>query len=279
MTESPIYSIALQLRPAHEGTLPATMGHQVHSAFLDTIQRVDKALADVLHHPSLPIRPFTVSPLWDLPQARDGRIQVTPARTYPLRFTVLYPPVFQQFMNRFLHGGGRPTLRLDRVIFQIHEILTTPDSSPWSDYTSFDELLANAEPERDITLEFLTPTAFNLGQRDWGKQFAILPEPALVFESLLRTWNAYSPAPFAEDPLQTYLAGHVVVKRYTAESYMLRYPRHFQVGFEGTVTYGLMDDDAERRRQLNALADFAFYAGVGYKTTMGMGQTRRVHSS
>lgn len=276
MTETPIYSIALQLRPEHEGTIRATMGHQVHAAFLKTIRRADKAMAEVLHHPSLPIRLFTVSFLLDLPKAHDGRIRVTPARTYTLRFTVLYPPIFQQFMNRFLHGGGRPTLHLDQVTFQIHEILATPGASPWSGYTSFDELLAQAQPERDVTLEFLSPTAFNFGQQDWGKQFVILPEPALVFESLLRTWNAYSPAPFAEEPLKTYLADHVVVKRYKAESHMLRYPRHFQVGFTGTVTCGLMAKDDEVCRQLNALADFAFYAGVGYKTTMGMGQVRRV---
>ena len=273
--ESPIYSIALHLRPEREGTIRATMGHQVHSAFLKTIERADKALAEVLHHPSLPMRPFTVSSLLDLPQARNGRILVTPAKTYTLRFTVLYPPVFQQFMNRFLHGGGRPTLRLDRVTFQIHEILATPDASPWSGYTSFDKLLAQAQPERDIILEFLSPTAFNLGQRKWGKQFAILPEPTLVFRSLLRTWNAFSPTPFAEEPIEEYLGDQVVVKRYTAESHMHQYPRHFQVGFTGTATYGLMADDDAIRRQLNALADFAFYAGVGYKTTMGMGQTQR----
>ncbi|MFQ6084514.1 MAG: CRISPR system precrRNA processing endoribonuclease RAMP protein Cas6 [Candidatus Aminicenantia bacterium] len=26
---------------------------------------------------------------------------------------------------------------------------------------------------------------------------------------------------------------------------------------------------------MNALADFVFYSGVGYKTTMGLGQVRR----
>ncbi|MFQ6082336.1 MAG: CRISPR system precrRNA processing endoribonuclease RAMP protein Cas6 [Candidatus Aminicenantia bacterium] len=27
---------------------------------------------------------------------------------------------------------------------------------------------------------------------------------------------------------------------------------------------------------MNALSDFVFYSGVGYKTTMGLGQVRRV---
>jgi CRISPR-associated endoribonuclease Cas6 len=37
-----------------------------------------------------------------------------------------------------------------------------------------------------------------------------------------------------------------------------------------------MAENEAARCQLNTLADFAFYAGVGIKTTMGMGQTRRV---
>ncbi|HEY9729049.1 MAG TPA: CRISPR system precrRNA processing endoribonuclease RAMP protein Cas6, partial [Chroococcales cyanobacterium] len=30
-------------------------------------------------------------------------------------------------------------------------------------------------------------------------------------------------------------------------------------------------------KQINALADFALYSGVGRKTTMGMGMLRRLH--
>ncbi len=34
--------------------------------------------------------------------------------------------------------------------------------------------------------------------------------------------------------------------------------------------------DTECLQIANCLANFAFYCGTGYKTTMGMGQTRRV---
>jgi CRISPR/Cas system endoribonuclease Cas6 (RAMP superfamily) len=57
---------------------------------------------------------------------------------------------------------------------------------------------------------------------------------------------------------------------------MLRFRRAMQVGFVGRVTYGLMADDEPLRCQLNALAGAALYTGVGMKTTMGMGQCRRV---
>jgi len=44
------------------------------------------------------------------------------------------------------------------------------------------------------------------------------------------------------------------------------------------VTYGLMAEDEAAHCQLNTLADFAFYTGVGMKTALGMGQTRRIVS-
>ena len=57
---------------------------------------------------------------------------------------------------------------------------------------------------------------------------------------------------------------------------MLRFRRSPQVGFVGQVTCGLMAENEAARCQLNALADFAFYAGVGMKTAMGMGMVRRI---
>ncbi len=48
------------------------------------------------------------------------------------------------------------------------------------------------------------------------------------------------------------------------------------VGAAGVVTYELLAAAEAHARALHVLADFAFYAGVGYKTTQGMGQSRRL---
>ena len=272
-----VYSIALKLRPLREGSIPATAGHQAYAAFLATVRRADRALAEVLHEAPLPIKPFTVSPLLGVPKALEGRVAITPAKDYYLRFTVLLPDIFQQFMRRFLTGEARPTLRLGGVEFLISEVLTTPGASPWAGYTSFAQLWENAKAVEEITLKFTSPTAFNLGTKEWGKHFVVFPEPALVFRSLLKVWNGYAPLAFAEEPLMEYVAENVVVKRHGIRTQMLRYPRHFQVGFLGRCTYGLMGEGHEyEKRALNALADFAFYSGVGYHTTMGMGQCYRM---
>jgi CRISPR-associated endoribonuclease Cas6 len=274
-----LYSVVLVLTPTREATVRATMGDQAHAAFLRTVQDADPALAEVLHLPNLPARPFTVSPLLGVGRPHERQVHLSPDDDYFLRFTILYPPIFERFMARFLHGKGRPVIRLGRALLLIKEILTTPGSHPWAGYTTWARLAAEARPEPEIALDFTTPTAFGFGQREWGKKVVVLPQPDLVFGSLARSWNNLAPPPLGvdRDALMAYLREHVVVKRLCGlETQMLRFRRSPQVGFVGQVTYGLMAEDEAARSQLNALADFAFYAGVGMKTTMGMGQVRRM---
>jgi CRISPR-associated endoribonuclease Cas6 len=276
-----IHSIAIQLSPTQLGLVRATVGHQAHAAFLRAVREADPALADVLHHPVLNQRPFSVSPLMGVDPAREGQVAVRPEETYTLRFTILLKPIFQQFMNRFLRGD-RPVLRLGRVLFLIKEILATPEGSPWAGYTSFGQLMAGAETEPRISFKFWSPTAFSFGQRSWGRQVHVLPDARLVFSSLAKTWAAFAPPSLWLDPkaVESYTDENVVVQRLDGlETRMLNFGRYPQVGFVGRVTYQVMDGSEEAarwRRTLNALAGFAFYAGVGYKRTMGMGQCRRV---
>ncbi|MEA3338512.1 MAG: CRISPR system precrRNA processing endoribonuclease RAMP protein Cas6 [Chloroflexota bacterium] len=276
--ENKLYSIVLKLVPTRETSVRATMGHQAHAAFLKTVRESDSALASVLHMPDMGRRPFTVSPLLGVGRARHKRITLSPERDYFLRFTVLYPPIFERFMARFLRGQGRPVIRLGRALLLIKEILTTPGSHPWAGYSSWARLVTEARPEPEIALEFTSPTAFGFGQKDWGKKVMTLPSPETVFGSLISSWNGLAPPPLQveRNPLRAYLEEHVVVKRMEdVNTQMFKFSRSMQVGFVGRVTYGLMEENEAARCQLNALADFAFYAGVGMKTTMGMGQVQR----
>jgi CRISPR-associated endoribonuclease Cas6 len=274
-----LYSIAVRLTPTRTATVRATLGHQVHAAFLRTVREADPALAEVLHTPQFQMRPFTVSPLLEVPQAHNGQVTVRPDVDYYLRFTVLYEPIFQQFMSRFLHGRGRPVIRLGRALFVVREILATPESSPWAGYTSFGQLVHQAQDAEEVALEFTSPTAFSFGRKAWGQKIVPLPEPELVFGSLRKRWNTFAPPQMAlEKAALEYVAENVVVKQYHIETKMQHFGRSPQVGFLGSVTFKLMgrgEEDQRFRRQLNLLADFAFYSGVGYKTTQGMGQVRR----
>lgn len=273
-----LFSVVLVCSPVREVEIEATVGHQAHAAFLDAIRQADPRLSAMLHDPQVSIRPFTVSPLGAMPSVRNGRVRLNPARNYWLRFTILYAPIFRRFMERFLESGDPPVLRLHPAEMAVREILVTPGTHPWSGYTSWAQLVQDAAPEPELTLQFVSPTAFSFGQKEWGKKIVVLPQPELVFGSLLRVWNGYAPPPLRleEAGLRAYLEEHVVIREIRGlQTRMLRLRGLPQVGFVGTITYGLMGENEVARLALNLLADFAFYAGVGMKTTMGMGQCRR----
>ena len=274
-----LYSLVVVLAPTCETTLGATVGHQAHAAFLSTIREENPALAEALHAPGVPVRPFTVSPLLGAAPHHDASMRLLSGQECYLRFTLLYAPIYEQFMAHFLRAGQRPALRLGEAVLLVKEIRTTPGSHPWAGYNSWAELVAGARPEPEITLEFASPTAFGFGQQAWGKKAMVLPLPELVFDSLARQWNSLAPVPLQIDrqALRTYTDQHVVIKRLESlHTQMLHFAKAPQVGFVGRVSFGLMGDNDIARLYLNMLADFAFYAGVGMKTTMGMGQCRRV---
>jgi CRISPR-associated endoribonuclease Cas6 len=277
--EHAMHSLVLLLSPTMPVAVGETVGHQAHAAFLRTIQEVAPELAEDLHAPGVQQRPFTVSPLLGVGPAREGQVALSPADTYYLRVTLLAPDLYSGFMARFLRSGAPPVIRLGQAELLVREVRTTPGSHPWASYTSWAGLVEQARPDEEIALEFASPTAFGFGQKEWGKQIVVLPQPELVFGSLLRSWNALAPEPLCLEraALLAWMTEHVVVKRIDGlNTEMLHFSHSPQVGFTGRVTYGLMGPDPGMRRQLNALADLAFYCGVGMKTTMGMGQCRRV---
>ena len=55
--------------------------------------------------------------------------------------------------------------------------------------------------------------------------------------------------------------------------------RSKSIGCVGQVTYRILGDvEPLMIKQLNTLANFAMYCGIGRKTTMGMGMIRRINS-
>jgi CRISPR-associated endoribonuclease Cas6 len=272
-----LYSIVLLLTPIREAAIRKTVGHQVHAALLRAVQESDPALAEVLHAPNLPIRPFTVSPLRGTPPARRGQVHLSPRADYWLRFTVLCPALYERLMARFLYSRC-PIVHLGQAELLVKKILITPGSHPWAGYTSWSQMVAEAQATREVTIEFSSPTAFGFGQKAWGKKVIVLPDPKLVFGGLARSWNALAPSALHvdRDELLAYVQEHVVVKQIDRlETRMLHFGRSPQLGFVGCVTYGLMAEAPATCAQLDALASLAFYSGVGMKTTMGMGQCRK----
>ncbi len=161
-----------------------------------------------------------------------------------------------------------------------------------------------------LGFEFRSPTAFSTGQAAWGKQMHLFPDPKRVFESLARAWNTWAPSHFTMDAhaIQTYAHDWIAVSHYELQTRTFHFDHSVQEGFTGKCMYTMkerewthsrharpIEDSPTPNRRLRSgdnlppttigaeltpvqalhlLANFAFYAGVGHKTTMGMGQTR-----
>jgi CRISPR/Cas system endoribonuclease Cas6 (RAMP superfamily) len=92
-------------------------------------------------------------------------------------------------------------------------------------------------------------------------------------------------APCKRDRLEQYLQDDgIILVDYDLKAHAIHFPTHQQQGFVGRCIYALRGlDEAPTpempltvRQRMFVLAQVAFYCGVGYKTAMGMGQTRLV---
>lgn len=269
-------STVVKLHTLAPGTLPNTTGSFGRAVFLNLIETVAPDISSALHDRQ-GRKPFTVSPLNVGKGAQvDGHIQLRGGDGCSIRFTILDPALFTAFQSAFLVSALTAKVYLQHVPFVVEDVITTPGNHNWAGYTTFSELRERARTDRLIKLRFYSPTAFSL-EGNGQRQFALLPEPWRVFDSLCRQWNEFADIPFDAKQLRTWAGTNLLVSEIRdLKTELLRFDRFVQKGFTGSVVYEIKDDDADMARVINTLADLALYAGVGSRTTMGMGQTRRV---
>ncbi len=271
-----LYATVVRMIAQHDGRIAATHGDQAHGAFLNIIGATAPELAGNLHTGGS-YQPFTVSPLRGLSQPVNGYISVGAGQEVWLRFTLLDSALFEPLAAHFLHGGVRPRVRIGGMVFEVIEVLSTRGSHPRAGYVTVGDLLARWREHpgpvpQEVTLHFVTPTAIRVGKWPGGKKrFLLCPKPERVWYGLRRNWERFG----GESPGKAYndwVEEYVGIVAYRLHTRMLEFSRHSQVGFVGWVTFRAESRDREAMALWRALADFAFYAGVGTKRTMGMGQ-------
>jgi CRISPR/Cas system endoribonuclease Cas6 (RAMP superfamily) len=128
-----------------------------------------------------------------------------------------------------------------------------------------------------------------------------LPLPHYVFPNLAKRWEGIAPPELAgivqRRLIEDYtLEDGVIITDYDLHPHRIHFTRHVQQGFVGRCTYRVHDaqsglianDDADEGdresarsplsipQQLWLLSQLAFYTGIGYKTSMGMGRAQTV---
>lgn len=280
------YAIVIHAFPQTDLPLVHAQGKILHGLFYEFLQNASAAKGDEVHSAE-GLKPFSTALLLNERQRRAEHIRA--GEEIKIRFTFLDDSLYPLLARYFL---STPDLRFDlvRTELTIARILSTPQSGEeWAGCASFADLYAQAsDSEKQFSFQFVTPTFFKRGGGPAYPDLIVpLPLPDLVFGSLLRNWNQFSPTSFIEANLLKEICSHHVEMthhRISSQVARLIFPRDDSQyrtttfpGFVGSCSFRLVElHDQSIIQTLNALADFAFYAGVGAKTTMGFGVARRI---
>jgi len=279
------YAIVIHAFPRTNLPLVHAQGKILHGLFYELLQNASAAKGDEVHGVK-GLKPFSTALLLNERQRRAESIRA--GEEIKIRFTFLDDALYPLLARYFL---STPDLNLElvRTELTVSRILSTSQSGEeWAGCATFEELYANAsDSEKQFSFHFATPTFFKRGGGPAYPDLIVpLPLPDLVFGSLLRNWNQFSPTSFIEvNLLKEICSHHMEVTHHRISSQMARliFPRddgQYRTttfpGFVGMCAFRLVAlHDQSIIQTLNALADFAFFSGIGAKTTMGCGVARR----
>lgn len=307
-----LLSLVLQLTAQADATLGVEPGRAAQGLFLHWIEQRDPALSVALHDSS-EARPYTTSGL--LPAGRYARTgEVRAGGAYWLRFTTLTAPLSHLLLES---AEGLPGSQIDLggALLTVQSVASDSAAQPWTGHSSYDDLaqahfLNVANPPRRVAFEFASPTTFHhtvpnssatgsglqhgtdqpgsghrqleTGNRQpetGNRQLTMpLPLPELVFGSLLARWNAFAPLTLPEE-VRRYAQECLAISRYRLQTQVVRFGQAMSVGFTGQCQYTALVWDAYWLRAISLLAAYAFYSGVGLRTTVGMGQVHPLPST
>lgn len=307
-----LYALLLKLRPVQSGTLMPFSGELVHGAWLHWLQRAAPEVAAWLHDGNRR-RFFTCSSL-QFPRVQQRMLDaerenvhmpLDPEKTYTIRITLLLGELFPLFYDTLMNFDGTkpgakqpPFMQIGKQLFLLEEvILDKEDASGWTGFTSLSSLVERVQTARfggaeSLRMEFDSLTTFNRSNaksRGYGPHYARLPLPHYVFPGLVRRWMDIAPPDLVNivhmERIEHYLQDDgIIIADYDLHTHHVKFTTHVQVGFIGMCKYQLRGPDEKTtedapltvRQQILLLSHLAFYCGIGYKTSMGLGRARLV---
>ncbi|MBE9225406.1 CRISPR system precrRNA processing endoribonuclease RAMP protein Cas6 [Phormidium sp. LEGE 05292] len=254
-----LYSLVVELAAAERGNIPATLSRAIHGLVMNWLKLGDPQLSEAIHasHES----PLSLSGL--LGNRRPKGTQA--GDNFCFRVGLLNGSLMEPLLMGVEKWGTQP-LVLGRFPFALRSIYTLPGTHRFAgsaDYTLLANTPQTTQTTAEIELNFVSPTSFKQ-----SRGIQPFPLPELVFGSLLRRWNAFA----LEELNFPSVEWEGLVSAYELKTYALKMEGGSEIGAQGWVRYYF--PDAEQAKLATVLAHFAFFSGVGRKTSMGMGQTQ-----
>lgn len=251
-------------------------GRAIQGMFLNAVARISPKDAELLHEGSSE-KPYTIGPV-GRPNRHKG-----PIRDFQIRVTLLKDAHASLFLKLQSATFEEP-LQLDASSIRIRSVHTGAEClQGWSGITPWEDIVERATTSTVFHFDLETPTGFQKSNRDLGIRRELpLPLPELVFGSLFRRWQLWSDQPLDDEVLHLIYEQMEVTVPLKLQAFEvpqgIRGTTRNLIGCVGHVTYRLIGKDIPERhiRMLNALANAAFFLGVGIRTTLGMGRIRRL---
>jgi CRISPR-associated endoribonuclease Cas6 len=265
---SDLLSVVVKVRAQAEAALPPHTGRMIYNIWLRWLDARDPVLAKHWHD-SQGLKPYTCSTLI-CPNSRT--MQCGDEAWF--RITTLekgVTSILRDYLERPPHA-----IIFGETPFDVLSITSSPQHHPWAGSITYEDiaaphLLTGSNPERRLKMEFAAPVVFN--QNEMNMPF---PLPELVFGSLLDKWNAFSPISIRQD-VREFCSSSLGISHFNLHSRRVQMlEQNRPVGGKGNVQYVVTRYDRYWMSIIGLLADYAFYAGVGRFTALGLGQTRRL---
>lgn len=268
------YSLIFNILPLSNLSPRFLEGKHLHALFLNVVSSVDQNLAQYLHDSQIN-KAFTISPL-QLTNAQNNNFILQFKHDKPIklgqacwwRITLLDDSFFGKLTPLWLNLNPEKSWHLGNTDLYITSILGTPHvNQPWANAQSYEDLYQNAdENNRIFKFIFATPTAFRQGKYDTA-----LPSAESVFNGLLKRWNKYSEIEFQDLPIDLIYPCYFNINTEIVINNKTKF-----IGCVGEISFRLFGDVSPTQiKQLNCLANYALYCGLGRKTTMGFGMVKR----
>lgn len=290
------HSLVLNLRPVAPIPSQFLTGRHLHALFLNLVSAVDSDLSAYLHDQSnekaftlsffqvsrkaayKSSTPQTQKRVWPpasrtISQAIQWEHKQAIHENTPIwwRISLLDDSLFDRLTQLWLQLNFEIPWHLGPTNIYITNIVSEPQSNQaWVNFCTYAELFDKAsETERVIAFTFCTPTNFRQGVYD-----SAMPSRESVFGSLANRWNKYSSIAIEPTFIEAIFPSFFDIRTEVSTDSRSKF-----IGCVGDVSYRIMGDvNPVAIKQINALADFALYSGVGRKTPMGMGMTRRLQN-
>ncbi len=257
-------ALDIRLYPTEDCQLPHPSAHLIHAALLRLIQKEDHMMSFALHEDAQ-VKPFSISTLWPRTRAFGDNLVIPKYTECKIRVCSIGKPVFDAFAKPIFertatHGSielqGHPFVFLEAS-------MEGPDGGA----CCFSDLFT-CESNR-YALKFVSPTTF----RRKGLNVP-LPDPQLVYGSLWQKWQALSDIQVSESTFEE-MSSVLAITAMRVNTRLWKFPRFMMNGFVGIAEFELTKPVSKDALSLfNALTKLSFYTGIGYRTTMGMGQCR-----